>query len=344
MRKDRNLKIVQNFKWFALVSLVVILVGVVLMCTVGLNIGIDFTGGAKVEIELVGEEFAKAETQKDFDDTFVKKVEDQGFNVVDRMQVSILDGGIATYELRLEYEYNGKVVKSEDEQEAFKVALNGIDEDATQNGLRGFLEEEIQSYLGEDSNAYTEDCVRVYLVGATASASLIKSAIWAIIAAIAVILVYIIIRFTLSSGIAAVIALAHDVLVMIAITAMCQISVNSTFIAAAITIIGYSINATIVIFDKIRECTKSTAFVGKTDEEIANYAIKHSMVKILLSTITTLIMVVALVIVSVSAIREFILPIIFGLIAGTYSSICLSPSVWVKLRKIGAKIQKSKKA
>ena len=80
-----------------------------------------------------------------------------------------------------------------------------------------------------------------------------------------------------------------------------------------------------------------------SNEEIANYSIKHSLVKVLLSVLTTLIMVVALVLFSVSTIQEFILPIIFGLIAGTFSATCINPSLWVIFEKIGAKA-KSKKA
>ena len=356
-KMNKQFKIVENFKWLGLVSLVIILAGIIVMCTAGLNIGIDFTGGAKVEIELEGSYVSEKATQDAFETEFKTVIEKYEGNhneyeggalsIADRMQISEHESGV-TYEFRLNYAIAGKAVGAKDTeaQAGYMFLLNGDDDDAEVNGLRGELETKVQEYFKElgYEDVYTDGCVRVYLVGATASASLLRSAIWAIIAAIAVILVYIIIRFTMSSGIAAIIALAHDVLIMIAVTAMFQIPVNSTFIAAAITIIGYSINATIVVFDKIRECSKSAAFVGKSDEEIANYAIKHSMVKILLSTITTLIMVVALVIVSVSTIREFILPIIFGLIGGTYSSICLSPSVWTKLRKIGAKMKKGKKA
>lgn len=354
---NKQYKIVENFKWYALVSLVIILAGVIVMCTAKLNLGIDFTGGAKVEIELEGTYVAKTDVQEAFETEFKQVIESYSGNsgeykdgalvVSDRMQISEHESGV-TYEFRLNYSIEGKNIsgKDTDAQEQYRFLLNGDDKDAEVNGLRGELETRVEEYfknLGEE-DVYTDGCIRIYTVGATASASLISSAIWAIVVAIIVMLVYIIIRFTATSAVAAVVALAHDVLIMVSITAMFQIPVNSTFIAAIITIIGYSINATIVIFDKIRECMKSAAFIGKTDEEIANYAIKHSMVKILLSTITTLIMVVVLAVVSVSTIREFILPIIFGLVGGTYSSICLSPSIWTKLRKLGAKMTKKKNA
>ena len=340
--KNKQFKIVEKFKWLGLISLVVILAGAIAIIAGNFNLGIDFTGGAKVEVELQGE---VDEFKADFEKVFKEKIESQKFSVNGAMLESEHDSG-TTYEFRLDFELDGKKVSNDKEEDAFRFALNGDDADASVNGLRGYMEDEVKAYFEAKgfADAYTDNCIRVYEVGASASESLIRSAVWAIIVAIIVVLIYIIVRFALSSGLAAVIALAHDTLIVVALTAVFGIAVNSTFIAAIITTIGYSINATIVIFDKVRECQKSTAFVGKSDTEIANYAIKHSMVKILLSTITTLIMVVALVIVKVSAIQEFILPIIFGLIGGTFSSLCLSPSIWVILRKAGAKINKRKKA
>lgn len=350
MKKD--FKVVQNFKLLAVISLIIIFAGVIFMCSLGLNIGIDYEGGAKVEIELNGDYAEKSDFRNDFEAHFVKFIEDKNVNgyaeytVADRMQVSPLSDGGVTYEFRLAYSMNGsKIAKTEEAQTAFIESLNGKSSVSDDEGFRGVLEAEIQKYFTQNEMAkeFEEGCVKIAVIGATSSQSLIRSTILAIILALVAILVYIIIRFTLSSGLAAICGLLHDVAIMVALTAIFQIPVNTTFIAAVITIIGYSINASIVIFDKVRECTKSTAFAYATDEEIANYAIKHSMVKILLSILTTLIMVVALVLFSVSTIQEFILPIIFGLIAGTFSALCINPSLWVRFRKISAKL-KNKKA
>lgn len=342
MKKD--FKIVENFAGLALISLMIIFAGVIFMCAFGLNLGIDYEGGAKVEIELTkGVEAYETE----FETSMTKLIEDAGYTVSDKMQKSPLSGGTGfTYEFRLNYELNGQNMgKNEELQTQFIESLNGKDNNADDHGFKGEVEEAVRSFLDGKGlvNEYEEGCVRIAVIGASSSKSLINSTIIAIILALVAILVYIVIRFTLSSGIAAFCGLIHDVAIMIALTAIFQIPVNMTFIAAVITIIGYSINSSIVIFDKVRECLKSTAFAGASDAEIANYAIKHSLVKILLSVLTTLIMVVALVLYSVSTIQEFIIPIIFGLIGGTFSALCLSPSLWVLYRKIGAKI-KSKKA
>ena len=154
-------------------------------------------------------------------------------------------------------------------------------------------------------------------------------------------LIYIIIRFTLTSGLAAVICLTHDVLMMLALTTIFQIQVNTTFIAAVITIVGYSINATIVIFDRIRENQALNSMKDKTNEEIANKSIAETLSRTILTTITTLAVIIILAIVcslmGVVSMEEFALPIIFGLLAGTFSSVLLAPSVWVLLKKVGAK-------
>lgn len=348
MKKD--FKIVEKFKWFALISLIIILIGVVCIAVGRFNLGIDFTGGAKIEITLGS--FAK-DKQADLETECKSFLEKEGFKVVDRMQVSEDEGEI-TFEFRLEYSLNGvKVARNdEDAQAAFRLALAGIESDSTNNGvqddLRDMLTKDggfIQSNGGklDDYNNY-EDFIKAYVVGASASSSLVKSAILAIVVAIVVMLIYIMIRFTVSGAFAAIFALAHDVCIMTALTAIFNIPVNSTFIAAVITIIGYSINSTIVIFDKIRECINSPAFERASDTEIANYSIKHSLVKIVLSSLTTLIMILVLLFFSVSTIQEFILPIVFGLLSGFWSSVLLASSVWVFNRKLGAKIKLGKKS
>lgn len=329
-KKDFN--VVQKFPMLILISVMIILCGAIFMLGQGLNLGIDYEGGAKVEIELADEIADKDAFESHLRDF----MNDNGYTVVDKMMESPLSEGGITYEFRLAYEFNRSTV-AQDAQDAFINKLNG--------DFKSNLTEAVETYLTGlgAQDLFEEDGVNVAVIGESSSKSLLNRTFIAIALALVAILVYIMIRFTVSSGLAAICGLTHDVLVMVALTAIFQIPVNMTFIAAVITIIGYSINASIVIFDKVRECQKSAAFAYASDEEIANYAIKHSMVKILLSILTTLIMVVALVLFSVSTIQEFILPIIFGLLAGTFSALCLSPSIWVLFRKLGAKM-KSKKA
>ncbi|MEG2232194.1 MAG: protein translocase subunit SecF, partial [Lachnospiraceae bacterium] len=125
----------------------------------------------------------------------------------------------------------------------------------------------------------------------------------------------------------AVIALLHDVLVVLAFYAVAKVSVGSTFIACMLTIVGYSINATIVIFDRIRENLKE---MKKKDDlaEIVNLSITQTLSRSIFTSLTTFIMVAVLFILGVTAIREFALPLMVGIVCGTYSSVCITGGLW----------------
>lgn len=147
--------------------------------------------------------------------------------------------------------------------------------------------------------------------------------------AIACILIYIAIRFELISALMAIVALAVNVVVMYAVYAITNIAMNTTFIAAMLTVIGYSINNTIVIFDRIRENMKR--YGGKKDNTIAdivNRSISESLGRTINSTITTLITIVLLYIIGVTAIKEFALPLIIGIVIGAYTSIFVAGPFW----------------
>ena len=171
-------------------------------------------------------------------------------------------------------------------------------------------------------------------------------AVIAVIVAAICILIYIWFRFsniTFAAG--AVLALMHDVLVVLTCYAMLRWSVGSTFIACMLTIVGYSINATIVIFDRIRE--NMTSY--KTKEELAaivNRSISQTLSRSIFTSLTTFIMVAVLYILGVSSIKEFALPLMVGIACGTYSSICLASAFWYLLRTRvgGKKAEKDKKA
>lgn len=172
----------------------------------------------------------------------------------------------------------------------------------------------------------------------TVSGEILKSALLAISIALLCMLIYIIIRFELLSGIAAVIALFHDVLIMFCCMGIFHIEINSTFIAALITILGYSINNTIIIFDRIRENIKFYAnkrIDGKLVKPayIANKSVQETIWRTINTTLTTLIMIAMVAIIGVRDIQIFALPIIFGLLAGTYSSVFLAPTIWAMLAK-----------
>ena len=141
-------------------------------------------------------------------------------------------------------------------------------------------------------------------------------------------LIYIFIRFRdIKFAAAAVIALLHDVLVVLAFYAFTRVSVGTTFIACMLTIVGYSINGTIIIFDRIRELLK-TANSKTNITELVNSAITSTMTRTVNTSLTTLIMLVVLFILGVSSVKEFALPLMVGIVVGGYSSICLTSAMW----------------
>lgn len=158
-----------------------------------------------------------------------------------------------------------------------------------------------------------------------------KAIISIIIASIAM-LIYISFRFEFKFGLAAIVALIHDVLVTISIYAIFKLPVNSSFIAAILTIVGYSINDTIVIFDRIREERKLNP--KEKVENIINASIKNTLRRTINTTITTVLAVVVLYIVGVEDVKVLALPLILGMIAGTYSSIFIAAPLWYDLTKL----------
>ena len=168
-------------------------------------------------------------------------------------------------------------------------------------------------------------------VSASVSSDLRNSAMISALVAVLCMLVYIGIRFDFRSGLAAVCALCHDILVMLSAYIIFRIPFNANFIAAALTILGYSINATIVVFDRARENAKSNP---KTDfAEIMDKSIWQTMGRSINTTITTLLTITMVIILGVTSIRNFCWPLFIGVLAGCYSSVCISGNVWVRLRK-----------
>lgn len=189
--------------------------------------------------------------------------------------------------------------------------------------------EELYALL-EENFGVTEDEITSTSISSTISDEMKSDAIKAVVIAAICMLLYIWFRFKqIQFAGSAVIALAHDVLVVLAFYALSQTSVGTTFIACMLTLVGYSINATIVIFDRIRENLKLADRREKEDlKEIANRSITQTLSRSINTTVTTFIMVFVLFILGVSSIREFALPLMVGIICGLYSSVCITGALW----------------
>ncbi|GFI70180.1 protein translocase subunit SecF [Lachnospiraceae bacterium] len=171
-------------------------------------------------------------------------------------------------------------------------------------------------------------------ISSTISSEMKSDAILAVVIATLCMLVYIWFRFKdIRFGASSVAALIHDVLVVLAFYAIVKVSVGTTFIACMLTIVGYSINATIVIFDRIRE-NMHTMGKGESLETMVNESITQTLSRSIFTSRTTLVMVAALYAFGVSSVKEFALPLMAGILCGTYSSVCITGALWLVLRKI----------
>ncbi len=269
----------------------------------GINQGIDFAGGMAMQYSM-GKEVVQTDVEEVFNSMGISAaVTVQGQNH-DEVNIRIKD------------------IATEDVQTIQQRFVAGISEkypDVKQNG-------------------------EVNYVGPVAGRTLLANAFWSVLIAAALMLLYIAIRFDLASGLAAVFGLLHDVLMMLSFMVLLRsiIQMNSTFIAAMLTIVGYSINNTIVIFDRIRENQKKKP--GDPRVEIVNRSVKECLGRTLNTTITTLLTIVALYVMGVASIKEFALPIIIGILSGVYSANMINGYVWAILDEKISSARKNGKA
>ena len=194
--------------------------------------------------------------------------------------------------------------------------------------------QELEDTLAEncDVDAYT---ITSQSISSTISGEMRSDALKAVIVSCIFMLLYIWFRFKdIRFAASAILALVHDVLVVITVYALVRISVGSTFIACVLTIVGYSINDTIVIFDRIREnlALKTGKQTAEDLREIANKSLTQTLSRSINTSITTFIMVVMLYILGVASIRDFSLPLMAGLVCGAYSSICIATELWYVMK------------
>ena len=327
----KNFHVVERNKiWFS-ISIAIILIGVIVMCIFGLNIGIDFTGGGSLEV-VVGRAYTD-ETADAFQDIAIdflttKMSDERGdynlnANNLNPAQSTSTNSDSAGFTIR----FSLPEVEGETENEVLSNIQAFMGSSRGSYDLSVLIQEKASEVLGTEVGKESIE-INLNIVSSTASGNLIKSTVWAIILSVVLMLAYITIRFRFTSGVAAVVALLHDVLIMLAFMAFFRVQINTSFIAAVITIIGYSINNTIVVFDRIRENTKRLSLKDASATEITNRSLKETLSRSINTTITTLVTIVCLYILGGSSIREFAFPIIIGLLAGAYSSFFIAPTGW----------------
>lgn len=322
-----SMPIAKNWKFWIIAPIVILVVAVVLIAALGsqigytnaINIGIDFEGGTLVTVT-IGQD----------------AIDNYDYHV-DRITSAIEKHGVVVSYVQLQEAQN---VNETSISFRYKNISRNDDEISA-------LNEVIREELNNSLYAEIKDNVTYESIGATAAQDLLSKSGIALAISLALILIYIIIRFTPASGIAAILALIHDVVIMFCLSVICRVQINQSFVAAIITIIAYSINNTIIIFDRCRENVKPLK--GQKDipyAEIGDQSVRENMRRSLFTTFTTMVTVIFLAIFGSDTIREFCVPIILGLVAGLYSSVLLATPLWVGLSKefdrLMAKYRKSK--
>ena len=296
-------------KIFFAVSVAVILIGFVFMgVNAGtgkgaLNYSLEFKGGTSTNVT-----FDKAYTLKEIDETMIPDLE----KVTDDPNIQVQ-------------------TVANSNQVIFKTQTLDLEK-----------REAFAKYMADEFGVEEKD-ITTENISSTVSSEMRVDAIIAVAIATVFMLLYIWLRFKdIRFATSAVVALIHDVLVVLAFYVIARISVGNTFIACMLTIVGYSINATIVIFDRIREEMKTKKRTEELDT-LVNRCITRTLTRSIYTSLTTFVMVAVLFVMGVSSIKEFALPLMVGIICGAYSSVCITGALWYVMKtKIGKKAEPAK--
>ncbi|MEW5921847.1 MAG: protein translocase subunit SecF [Bacillota bacterium] len=283
-------------------SALLIIAGAVSLAVGGLNLGIDFAGGTILHLRL-DEGYSMEEVRE--------VLAPFGLEGVPLQRVGLDDDGAG----------NEVVIKTPE-----------LDESARRELIDAFKERWPQMT--------GEDILRIDNVGAVIGRELTQEAFLALVAAAALMILYITLRFEFRFALAAIVALLHDAFIIIGVFSLFRLEVNSPFIAAVLTIIGYSINDTIVIFDRIRENLKYRG--SRTVEEVVENSINASLMRTINTSLTTLLVLLSLFIafnyfVGAMDLKMFALALLIGIVSGTYSSIFIASPLWFLWRNTGQK-------
>jgi len=295
--KNMHFDFIKRRKIFFIISAVVFLIGIISLIVFGLNLDADFVGGTSFTMNL----------SRPVDQTVINDVRNLVKDTIGIDASSVQSAGS-----------NGTTVM---------IKTAEVDTENRDKLVKAIVEKY------ELGSSYTD--YQVSNVGASMTKDITRSLFLATIIAVVLMLAYIWIRFDLRSGTAAVICLIHDLFVMLTVYSLFHISVDSNLIAAFLTILGYSINGTIIVFDRIRENKAKTP--DKSFDEIANVSINQTFRRSIYTTFTTLITIVMIYILGVASIKNFAFPLIVGILAGFYSSTCLASAIWAFLNNIGGK-------
>jgi preprotein translocase subunit SecF len=293
--KDTNYDFFSRSKLWLGFSALLMIVSVLSFLSQGLNFGIDFRGGTTLRTDSAQPvdvaAYRGALQQLNLGDVTITEVFDPNFR--DDQNVTMI---------RIQAQDGQEAVSSEI-VEAARAALSAVAPDIV--------------------------FVSVESVGPKVSGELIQTAVIAVVLAIGAVLVYIWLRFEWQFAIGAVAALVHDVLLTIGVFSIVQIRFDLAIIAALLTIVGYSLNDTVVVFDRVRENLRK--FKKRPLQEVMNVSINETLARTVMTSVTTLLALIALFVLGGDVIRGFIFAMIWGVVVGTYSSIFVASAILLRL-------------
>lgn len=350
------MSILMRKKWiFIIIALVLMAASVISICTRGFNLDTDFAGGIAVTYQI----------NADFDTTDIEAIANEALGSnqspssvqkSENNEVVIkfgYDNALTNDEERSDFALSkvsaiseALIKKYAPDQATAEVAKPAEDASKAQAQATGENGEAVQAEGTEQAPKEEAKPAVVVLksqdiISPSTGTELARSALWMSLLACAAILIYVTIRFEFVSGVVAVLCLTHDVLLLLGIYSVLQISVNINFIAAVLTVLGYSINNTIVIMDRIRENTRHAR--KESYAEIADNSVLQTMTRSINTTITTLLTIGMVYIMGVTSIKAFALPIIIGIVIGFYSSVFVAGPVWATWRDSAVKGKKANK-
>lgn len=252
--------------------------------------------------------------------------------------IDFIGGTIVTIELNTPFETSDAKALIEEFDSSADVTYAGEAKTqviiSTKNDLSTEQRQALFSKFQEKYNLADTDLLSIDTVSPSIGAEMANSAMIAAVVAVLLMLVYITFRFEFMFGLAAVIALVHDLIIVLGVYSIFQIQVNSPLIAAMLTILGYSINDTIVVFDRIRE---NRPKFGKYDfASLVDTSVTQTLRRSINTSFTTLLAIGALYAFGVPAVQDFALPLMVGIVSGTYSSIFVASALWCKIKEFQA--------
>ncbi len=336
--KLNNIKIFSNAYYWFILPIAIIFIALVcgtIYSTDGnrydgfANIGIDFKGGTVLTVQVDGVDIQNS--KRDETMAVIEEVVTDNGAKISTDQNSGSNAIVVRYPNSILID--GKAVD-----------YNQADKTEEMIDINNKIKNEVELALKDkfSGTANLKVTANSEMINATASESLINKALLSVGIAMILMLVYIAIRFDFFSGIAALCASFTDIVVMLSMVIIFRIQINSSLIAGLITVVAYSINNTIVIFDRIREHKKESKDGKMEIGNLIDQSVGESFVRTLLSSFTTLITITILACWGIKSLTDFALPIIFGIASGLYTSLFLAPSIWGLL--MTAKANHGKKA